>query len=284
MADLYLGIVIVLVASLLGFLAAWKLSRSWDRGWSDGLALLTVCFLFLYIRFVWYQPQLVRYLPVASLVIVGNWFPILAAVLAGVGFQRLSGGWFRRGTFVAGLMAASVTTLVWPILGEAPRCGDRWSREGICLQTNPSTCTPACAATLLRQHGIDANEQEMAELCLTRQGTTWQGLYHGLKRKAAGTGWDVEVIQCEAEQLGQLAQHPLILNVGLPSTFTEEDPTISVEWGWKPGVGHSVVLLKSARHGRIVIADPTPGIECEEWTPAETKLLFRGTAMRLVRR
>ena len=46
---------------------------------------------------------------------------------------------------------------------------------------------PRCCASTASQ----STEQEMAELCLTRHGTSWQGLYRGLKLKTAGTGWDV---------------------------------------------------------------------------------------------
>ena len=79
----------------------------------------------------------------------------------------------------------------WPLLGRTPACSERWDELGTCLQTTDYTCSPACAATLLKKYGIAATEQEMAELCLTRRGTSWQGLYRGLKLKTAGTDWDV---------------------------------------------------------------------------------------------
>src|SRR5260221_7046371 len=44
--------------------------------------------------------------------------------------------------------------------------------------------------TTLFRSGISATEQEMADLCITRRGTYWQGLYRGLKLKTAGTLWE----------------------------------------------------------------------------------------------
>lgn len=123
----------------------------------------------------------------------------------------------------------------------------------------------------------------MAELCLTREGTTWQGLYRGLKRKTANTAWDVEVLQCDANQILAMANHPMILSVGLPPK-TKLTQQATAEWGWKQGIGHSVTVLARTRHGRMLVADPAPGIGREEWTEEDVRFLFRGTAMRLVRR
>ena len=48
---------------------------------------------------------------------------------------------------------------------------DNWV-NGVCLQSSPSTCGPACAATLLRAAGIDATERELAEEALTHAAGT----------------------------------------------------------------------------------------------------------------
>jgi Peptidase C39 family len=92
------------------------------------------------------------------------------------------GGLARRIVLVLALEAVAWFAVVRPIWGIPPRCRDRWEGD-FCVQTTEATCTAACAATLLRVHGIEVTEQEMADLCLTRRGTRWQGLYPVVSRK-----------------------------------------------------------------------------------------------------
>ena len=54
----------------------------------------------------------------------------------------------------------------------------------MCLQTSQVTCPAAAWATLLRYHGIEVTEAEMAGLCLTGpDGALMLGLYRGLRVK-----------------------------------------------------------------------------------------------------
>ena len=133
-------------------------------------------------------------------------------------------------------------------------CGNRWDQQGICRQTTPYTCTPACAATVLKMHGIPATEQELAELCLTRRGTTWQGLYRGLKRKTANTPYEVEVLSRSADSLRRLTPDCMVLTVGLPHG-ADVDPIYEQQYSWTRGHdAHGPVVRlcseRSRRHGR----------------------------------
>ena len=59
----------------------------------------------------------------------------------------------------------------------------RW-KDNVCLQSTGFTCTPAAAATLLKVHGVDTSESEMAAACATtRSGTHVLGLARGLASK-----------------------------------------------------------------------------------------------------
>jgi hypothetical protein len=131
-------------------------------------------------------------------------------------------------------------------------------------------------------HGIEATEQEMAELCLTRHGTNWMGLYRGLKNKTAGTAWDVEVSTCSAMELQALNQ-PAILSVGLPSAGNLDRST-QAEFGWTPGVRHSIVLLSFTRDDLVDIVEPTAGVGRERWTVANLHEFYLNQCVRLVRR
>jgi hypothetical protein len=284
MTDLYIGIAVIVVISVIAFAMAIWTSRHCSQPMIDLLAFCVVVGIFAYIRYVWYHTRLATWLPFSNLIVIGNWFPIAAAALAGFVWNRVPGRTWRKAFSAIGLVTAASYALIWPMCGKVPSCANVWTKEGICLQTTARTCTPACAATLLRLCGIAATEQEMAELCLTREGTTWPGLYRGLKRKTAGTVWDVEVYQGDVNNVIAQADHPSILSVGLPSATAMQEHATNSEWGWKHGIGHSVTLLGTTNHGRLVIADPVPGIGREEWTADDLRFLFRGTEMRLVRR
>jgi hypothetical protein len=66
--------------------------------------------------------------------------------------------------------------------------------EGICLQTTGYSCGPASAATLLHHYGVQATEDEMAQLCVTRgggvrsAGTSDAGILRGLRHKLGYRG------------------------------------------------------------------------------------------------
>ena len=96
---------------------------------------------------------LANLLPFSNLIIVGNWLPLSSEFIAGLGWMTMTGSVARRSAYAAALCGLGGIAMVAPIWGSAPQCEDRWT-EGVCLQTSPRTCTAACAATLLRHHGI----------------------------------------------------------------------------------------------------------------------------------
>ncbi len=247
------------------------------------LAILAVCSLGWYIQNVWYDVRLARWLPYSSLIVLGNWLPLFAAILAAIAWRGAAASRLRQVILAGAMIVTGGYALAYPMLGSAPECGNRWDKMGTCLQTTKLTCSPACAATLLARHGIEATEQEMAELCLTRHGTSWQGLYRGLKLKTAGTPWDVEIIRCRPDQLAQLADRPLILSVGLEAGLPA-DTDFTREFGWVPGVNHSVVLTGFTPNGLAVIADPSLEMSREQWDRPMLATLWRGYAIRLVKR
>jgi len=201
MSDLIVGYVIIACAAAgLFVLTCWG-TRSWTPRHCELAAVAVVVLLIAYIRTLWYDTRLAELLPYPNLIVVGNWLPLFAAVLAGLVWRRTAGAIVRRSHTTVELALAGSLAAVFPLLGSVPDCENHWDKLGTCLQTTRYTCSPAAAATLLRKHGIESTEQEMAELCLTRHGTSWQGLYRGLKLKTAGTPWDVEVCRCSADDL-----------------------------------------------------------------------------------
>jgi hypothetical protein len=282
-SDLVGGCAVVAALAALLFAAALAGTRRLSPPTLNLLAVLIVASLVYYIQVVWYNAALARWLPVASLIVVGNWLPLFAALLAAIAWRRAAGSPLRQGVQLAALLLIGCYALLHPLLGSPPACGNRWDKLGTCLQTTKLTCSPACAATLLSRYGIEASEQEMAELCLTRYGTSWQGLYRGLKLKTAGTEWDVEIVRCRSDELRQIARGPMILSVGLEAGLPA-DTDFTRELGWVPGVNHSVVLTGFSRDGLATIADPSIEMSREQWDCHTLAALWRGYAIRLVPR
>jgi hypothetical protein len=282
MGDLYFGFAIVAILAIAVFVLGRRLAMVTPRRTCDLLALATFLALFGYIVLVWDQVILSRLLPFSNLIVLGNWFPVIAAFMAGLVWERIPGRIVRKTLFAGSLLCVGFYTAVHPLRGDVPMCGEKW-RRGICLQTSDFTCSPASAVSVLRAYGIEATEQELAELCLTRRGTTWTGLYRGLKKKTAGTEWDVEVFECDLRDLDSKVNGPVILSVELKDDRGANAVYVR-ECGWIPGQPHSVVLMGFLESDRnvVVIGDPATGREI--WTRKDLSVLWHGQGIRLVPR
>jgi hypothetical protein len=280
--DLVWGIALISALAGAFFLATAALARRLPPRVLAMLAVMVLAALLFYIRSLWYDVRLANWLPFSNLIVVGNWLPLLAAVLAGIVWEKARDCSWRRIGSAGALGCTALYALLYPVLGTAPRCENRWDWMGNCLQTTDLTCSAASAATLLKAHGIESSEQEMADLCLTRHGTSWQGLYRGLKLKTAGTRWDVQVVACSHGDLPRM-RGPMIISVGLDSSAAR-DTDYTREFGWVPGVNHSVILHGFTSFGCAVIADPTQELSREQWDEEMLRTLWRGYAIRLVDR
>lgn len=278
MTDLIFGCGIVVLACALLFSGTVQLVRKWPvrRIRLAGFVVMLVLAWFL----IWGSESSVwsRLLPFSNLVVIANLVPLCGAVLAGLAWMTSPGSRTRRAVPVAAIAALGVFALVKPMLGQPPPCRDDWV-DGVCLQSSSVTCTAACAATLLREHGISATEAEMAELCLTRKGTGWKGLFRGLMLKTQGTDWTVRVRQVPFEHL-QSERGPLILDVGIPLGASVPD-IYTTDYGWQPGILHSVVFYGFRAADRVAIAEPTPGVGREVWSADDLRILFRGRIYQL---
>jgi hypothetical protein len=283
MLDLYLGLAIMLALAVVVFGTVASVSQRLSSRQLTWLAVAIVLVMGAYAHWLWHNPAMARWLPVSNLVIVGNWFPWFLFALGGVVYRMPALSLPRRAGLLCSLALASSYALLCPLLGTEPRCSERYSTWGDAVQTTDFTCTAASAATLLRAHGIEASEQEMAELCLTRRGTSWLGLYRGLKLKTAGTPWEVEVVCCPIDGLNRYADRPMLVDVGLPSSG-HVDAAFREEFGWSPGTKHSVILNGFSAADRAQVIDPAPLVGREEWDAETLALLWRGYGMRLVPR
>ncbi|MEX2287930.1 MAG: C39 family peptidase [Planctomycetaceae bacterium] len=282
MGDLNAAYAIIALLSLgLFFVTLWATQRA-AHWMCDVVAGVTICGLLYYTFYVWDEPVLARIVPVSSLVVLGNWYPLFASLLAGAVWNRVPGKAARKALFVGALGLAAFYSAVRPLQGVPPLCENRWA-ETICLQTSQATCSPACAATLLGMYGIDATEGEMADLCLTRKGTHWKGLYRALKFKTSDSLWDVEFFRCSYDELRQMQSNPtpMILtveyNLDMKNLLSD-----GAKHRWSPGISHSIVLVSFESDGTVSVADPWVGAQL--WTERDFRLLWQGEGMRLVDR
>jgi hypothetical protein len=79
----------------------------------------------------------------------------------------------RRGTMPAIFAVVIAVPFLKPVVRPVDfrQMQDRWEGD-VCLQSTPSTCGPASAATILRSLGKDVTEVELARECFTYAGGT----------------------------------------------------------------------------------------------------------------
>jgi len=114
---------------------------------------------------------------------------------------------------------------------------DRWS-DGVCLQSSPSTCGPACTATILREFGVSASEPELAWECFSYGGGTenWY-LARALRRRGLTADYAIT--------------DPQPPGIRTPSIA-------GVRLGTSNGPGHFIAIL--GRDGeRYIVGDPLVG-------------------------
>ncbi|WP_315851690.1 cysteine peptidase family C39 domain-containing protein [Roseimaritima multifibrata] len=223
-----------------------------------------------------------RWVPASAAIIYTNLAALFAACGAGWAWRLPDTPVWRRGIMAGMLAVASAASIIWPLLSIAlrpPPAGDDQWRDGVALQTSWATCSPAAAATFLNAEEIKSSEAELIPLCLTdSSGTPTLGLYRGVKLVANENGKDVAILTTDLEGLIAADKWPVLIGVQLP--FGTEDRRYAEQWGWIPGMGHSVVVLGRDGNDRFIVGDPSIGLEV--WDRSDMEILWHGIGMRLV--
>lgn len=276
----------MVMISIVTFVLTSRSLRSASSTVLNLAAITIVATIGLYIRWIWGQLWIVNWIPLPSVAVLSNWFPILLAGLAAILWVRSEGKPLWKRLPGQGILMA-VTG--WTIFSALPygnhNCGDEWIPASaalpfrVCRQTTDHTCSAASVATILEAMGVPATEAEMSELCLTRQGTTWLGMYHGLSIKLMGTSWRVRFFEGSTEELRALSStRPVLLCCQLTAETAAVAPSYQLEDGWKPGVLHSVVCFGPLDAESVIIGDPSqPRIE--RWNQSDLENLWMGTAL-----
>jgi len=282
MFDLVVAAVILLLASLGAFAIAMLAGRKLSPGVAALAGLVVIVLIVLFGLLLHGDVLLARILPFSGVIVLGNWFPVGTAALAGLVVGQATIPVWRRSLAAFLLLVMACYAVAYPLIRQKPTAGDLWTPDGVCLQTDPASCSPCSAATLLRRHGIDANEREMIDLCITnRRGTPRLGVYRGLNIKTRGTPWDVEAFHADVDQLRRRDVWPVLLFVRFEGG-AGADPRYERQWGWMPGVTHAVVVFGFSEDGKVDVADPSIGRE--QWALDDLKLLWHGDGFRLVKR
>ena len=277
MADIYSGAMIMLSICSLLWIVGLKATQHRSGRLGLMVASLVVLIIVAYIVFFWDNAILTSLIPYSNVILLGNFFPIGAAVLSGVACGRLKEFPFRQAATAIAMLIAGGVGLFWPLLGSPPECKDKWAGS-TCLQTSESSCMAAASATLLKSYGVETSEQRMARLCFTRErGTNWLGLYHGLSVQLKSKGLRPVLFD---ENLEELKKHrdPQIISCELTAEAAKTHPDLSNEWGWIEGVKHAVVLI-SIEDDSVRVADPSNGLE--RWSIDQLRLLWDGRGARV---
>ncbi|WP_047813641.1 C39 family peptidase [Rhodopirellula islandica] len=223
-----------------------------------------------------------KYVPNSAAIVYTNFASIFAALAAGWALRLPQTPAWRRVILSALLGMVSGAAILWPLLSiairPAPEGGDQW-KNGVAMQTSWATCSPAAAATLLRAEGINVSESDLIPLCLTdSSGTPTLGLYRGIKLVADQHSRSVTVLNETLDEMWDRNDWPVLMAVKLP--YGVDDRRYADQWGWIPGMGHSVVALGLTSDGqRMLVGDPSVGLE--EWSRDDLRVLWHGDAIRM---
>ena len=280
MSDLIIAVSILACLSLFAFAAGIKTGCHPAENHRRFIEIVATALMMSYLAFLWNRPILTKWLPTSALIIAGNWLPVWGSFFLGIYIKSKNISLARRvviGGFMLTIVAYSGCA---PLLGQTPT-GACTSSNGNVLQeqTTPYTCSAACAVSLLRLHGLDATEDELAKLCLTREGTHWLGLYRGMVLKTQGTEWMVTVTEVDSDTVQQMdALCILAINIDT-SVFPEQ-----LDHGFNSEVGHSVVYLGRTMPQCITVFDPSPDYGIEDWDTRTISCVKSGVALKLVKR
>jgi len=278
--DLYMAIALIVLTSALSMLIGFRVGHHRSRRLQLTVQLLVLCLGILYFVFVWNRPILTLLLPHTALIVLANWHSVLGCFFAGMYLTADCVSRCRRLLIGSGTAALSCYAIVAPLVGQPPRCAETFSQAPLVKQSTPFTCSPAAAASLLRLHGIQVTEAEMARLCLTRHGTHWMGLYRGLKVKTKDSMWNVAAETYSAQAARELGERLAILSVNM-NTKQSGSP---LEHGFNENSGHSVVALGAHEHMGLMVFDPAPNYGIEAWNDSMLNRISDGVILTLVPR
>ena len=254
------------------------MARRCSTQWRRFVGLVATILLVGFILTVHGRLILATLIPCCNVIVLGNWTPCGAAFLGGMYMRDQIAGKLRRTITLLTLMSLAWYTVLAPVaVAWVVSPGPNLSEESLC-QDSQVSCSAACAARLLVEHGIEATEPEMIRLCLTNGlGTPPLGLYRGLKIKTRGTDWDVEIIRCGIEELRGSMNGPMIVRVRLfgpqmipcwPASRADGHPGSTTRWS-STSSPNPVGSTSGTRRFRLTREPSGPKMTCASAGAAE---------------
>ena len=283
--DMLIGIIGITSLSVSAYVAGRRIGESV----SSRRPLLFVQSILLSLAFAWTLEGKLSWavaIPSSAAICWSNFMPVLLGFTAGLARRSSSLGEFKRPVVagVLGCIAAAyilvpvVRPIAAPVMidpGKADPTGE-WI-NGVCLQSHPSTCGAASAATLLHRHGVPTTEGEMVDACLTsRAGTVPLGLYRGIAFKANQSGRRAGIASREPSEWSRLGHLPNVALVQFDSPARNGSPSRLLG---PHAEGHAVTVIGRTGGGRWIIGDPAVGRIY--WSDEEFRSYFTGDAIYL---
>lgn len=215
--------------------------------------LLPLYYLHLFDDAVWFYEF--RSVPFTELTAMGA--GLFAGALAELARgPRLFSRAFLIAILVLGIVAPHMKPLLAPVASH--RFSDRWN-DNVCMQSTPSSCGAASAATIFLGLGNSLSEQDIAKECFTYLGGTenWY-IARAFRQRGCTVAYRIER--------------------GLPDDL--RTPAIAgVRVG---GVGHFIAILDRS-DGKFTTGDPLVGPEKLDMGEMDKKFDFTGFFMEIGR-
>jgi hypothetical protein len=261
------------------------LARRKKTGANIGLGLAAFIFLGHFVLNA--RPDLhLRFLPSPDLIFYTNLFPfaVLMAVPCFGALSKSRGQKARVAVLAAALIILSLFDYRYFLAPLAETRGTIIDQNGICLQTSNDTCSAAAAVTLLNLYGIDATEQQVVDVALTKKGrgTRHLGLVRALSLLTVEQSHGF--VRIEKMTVNELVafNHPAIIRVGVP-----KHPVLTVhrelvkKYNWTPGFVHDVVFLGVDPNDANYVWIGEPQFGLERWPIRHLRALYDGFAVYL---
>ncbi len=261
-SDLMIASVVILSLAVLAGWLGLRLGRFLDRSRLVVFAGATLSSA-LYASFIVGRLELTQLLSVSSAILISNLTPILICFATGMAWTFPEQRGHRHTLIFSFAVSLSITFLFAPLLRAkvSPVVlaePSRWSGD-VCVQSHSATCGAAAAVTLLRHHGIEAEEAALIEQCLTsRGGTEPLGLYRGLMTQTRGGELMPKLADRQLNRW-QSQQFPLIALVYFGDEVIQWGGGASPRLFGRRESGHAVVILKRLDNGKYLVGDPAFG-------------------------
>ena len=264
-------IVFLSITSLFGSYCLFKKADTKIRVMAICATSLLIAFYLLFIRDSLHQLYL---LPFENAIIWGKWLPLLTGIIVGICFGMDAKKLKRVKVMLTVMMLVSYLDF-----GENffPRPKSKDIRhKWVTIQSSNATCSPAATASMLRLFGVERNEKEMINDCLTTyRGTSRQGIWRALVKNCPE---DYKVIPVYYDNKKDI-EYPILIRATLHKDAPNFDQ-YNKEWGWQAGIPHSVVLEKDNGDGTIRVGDPACGEE--NWNKSSLDVLWDHQGFRIV--